>query len=101
MAEQGRKPLKPWPSHINGNAYSSLKELFAITEIEADSTEEVKVYESIHPAFGPGNIQRAFGGHVYAQAVVAAAKTVKSGFAVHVSLSLCCIFVASTVKIGR
>jgi acyl-CoA thioesterase len=92
MATHGRKPLKPWPSHINGNTYSSLKELFAITEIEADSTAEVKVYESIHPAFGPGNIQRAFGGHVYAQAVVAAAKTVKSGFAVHVSFCLLATF---------
>jgi hypothetical protein len=90
MSQDGRSR---WPVD-NGNQYSSLKELFAVNEVHGgDQTDgggvggDVQIFESIHPAFGPGNMQRAFGGHVYAQAVVAATKTVKSGFAVHVSFA--------------
>lgn len=45
---------------------------------------EDNVYESITPAWPPAPFKRAFGGHVYAQAVYAASKTVEPGLVVHV-----------------
>lgn len=77
-----------WP--VNGNRYSSLAELFAVKETVPilscpnEHDGRVRTFSSIHPAYSPGNIERAFGGHVYAQAVVAASKTVAEGFALHV-----------------
>jgi hypothetical protein len=66
----------------NGNGYISLTTLFAVTRID-DWT-----YESSYPAYSPGNGVRSFGGHFFAQAVVAAAETVNPGFVVHVSRSI-------------
>jgi acyl-CoA thioesterase len=45
------------------------------------------VFESLTPAWPPAPFKRAFGGHVYAQAVYAASKTVDQGMVVHVCLS--------------
>jgi acyl-CoA thioesterase len=42
------------------------------------------VFESLTPAWPPAPFTRAFGGHVYAQAVYAASKTVEKGLVVHV-----------------
>ena len=42
------------------------------------------VFESLSPAWPPAPFKRAFGGHVYAQAVYAASKTVEKGLVVHV-----------------
>ncbi|ETI21227.1 acyl-CoA thioesterase II [Cladophialophora carrionii CBS 160.54] len=41
------------------------------------------VFESLTPAWPPAPFKRAFGGHVYAQAVYAASKTVEKGLVVH------------------
>jgi acyl-CoA thioesterase len=64
---------------VNGNDYTPLTTLFSLTRL-TDWT-----YQSAHPAYAPGNFTRAFGGHVYAQAVLAAARTVPDGMYVHVS----------------
>ncbi|KAI1611180.1 acyl-CoA thioesterase [Exophiala viscosa] len=40
-------------------------------------------FESLTGAWPPGPMKRAFGGHVYAQAMYAASKTVAKGFVVH------------------
>lgn len=45
-------------------------------------TEE-DTFESLMPAWAPAPFRRAFGGHVYAQSVFAASKTVGTGFVVH------------------
>ncbi|KAF2670464.1 Thioesterase/thiol ester dehydrase-isomerase [Microthyrium microscopicum] len=62
---------------FNGNDYTPFTTLFSLHKID-DST-----YESAHPAFGPGNSTRAFGGHVYAQSALAASKSVPEGFVLH------------------
>lgn len=41
-------------------------------------------FESLTPAWPPAPHKRAFGGHVYAQAMYAASKTVENGLVVHV-----------------
>ncbi|EXJ55670.1 hypothetical protein A1O7_08599 [Cladophialophora yegresii CBS 114405] len=41
------------------------------------------VFESLTPAWPPAPFKRAFGGHVYAQAVYAASQTVEKGLVVH------------------
>lgn len=56
----------------------SWKRLMALKEIGDDT------FESLTPAWPPAPFKRAFGGHVYAQAVVAASKTVSDGLVVHV-----------------
>lgn len=60
-------------------------------------TEKVVKFCSLSKPFAPGSMDRAFGGHVYAQAAYAASKTVGVGFCLHVciiflSLSLTCYF---------
>lgn len=50
----------------------------ALKQVEDD------IYESVSPPWPPAPFKRAFGGHVYAQAVYAASKTVEQGLVVHV-----------------
>lgn len=68
----------------NGNGYTDLTTLFQLTRLDEWT------FRSAFPAYSPGNFTRAFGGHVYAQAALAAGRTVKGGFCVHV-----CWFVAT------
>lgn len=63
----------------NGNSYSSLQELFQLVRINDNH------FESGRPAYSPGGFKRAYGGHVFAQAALAAARTVREGMVVHVS----------------
>lgn len=61
------------------------KDLMLLKSVNADT------FISLTSAFQPGGYRRpagsnrAYGGHVYAQAVLAAAKTIPTGFVVHVS----------------
>jgi len=72
-------PVPPaFKGRRNGNGYIGLATLFELEKID-DQT-----YQSAYPAYSPGGGVRAFGGHVYAQAVLAAAKTVEGGFVCHV-----------------
>ena len=57
----------------------SWKKLMALRETGKDT------FESLTPAWPPAPFKRTFGGHVYAQAVYAASKTISPGFFVHVS----------------
>ncbi|GAM90597.1 hypothetical protein ANO11243_086420 [Dothideomycetidae sp. 11243] len=61
----------------DGNEYLPFAELMAIEKINSVT------YRSIAKPFSPGGFGRAYGGHVYAQAVWAAAQTVPEGFVVH------------------
>ncbi|KAK4988234.1 hypothetical protein LTR50_004060 [Elasticomyces elasticus] len=65
------------PSAHNGNTYLPFSEMIEVEKINDDT------FRSIAPPFSPGGTGRAYGGHVYAQAVWAAAQTVKKGFVVH------------------
>lgn len=56
----------------------SWKQLMALRETGQDT------FESLTPAWPPAPFTRTFGGHVYAQAVYAASKTITAGFVVHV-----------------
>lgn len=58
--------------------FAKLMELEKLTEDTFRST--TRAYS---PSSGPG-ARRAYGGHVYSQAVWAAAQTVKTGFLIHV-----------------
>lgn len=71
-------------SRKNANAYTSFTALFALSPVDAAQKDGEWTFRSAHPAYSPGNAIRAFGGHVYAQAVLAASRTVKKGFCVHV-----------------
>jgi acyl-CoA thioesterase len=52
---------------------------------------EIQKFMSVNPSFCPdGGYRAAFGGHVYAQAVWAAARTVGEGMVVHVSITGTC-----------
>jgi hypothetical protein len=84
--------------HENGNAPVSFSTLMGLMPLRApvdDSTDSTSraprgaywIFRSTYPAYSPGGFTRAFGGHVYAQAAVAASRTVKKGFTVHVSRS--------------
>jgi hypothetical protein len=77
VAQQQEQEEEEWG---NGNTYAPFKTLMGLRNLD-DWT-----FESTHPAYSPGGFTRAYGGHVYAQAVLAAARTVKSGFVVHVCL---------------
>lgn len=65
------------PPH-DGNEFLPFADMIALEKIN-DNT-----YRSKAMPFSPGGSGRAYGGHVYAQAVWAAAQTVKTGFVVHV-----------------
>ncbi|KAH0345972.1 Thioesterase/thiol ester dehydrase-isomerase, partial [Aureobasidium melanogenum] len=63
------------PRH--GNSYLPFVDLVALEKVD-DTT-----FRSIAPPFSPNAVGRAYGGHVYSQAVWAAAQTVKPGFVIH------------------
>ncbi|KIY03728.1 uncharacterized protein Z520_00419 [Fonsecaea multimorphosa CBS 102226] len=56
----------------------SFRRLMALKRVEGGD-----VFESLTPAWPPAPHRRAFGGHVYAQALCAASKTVEKGLVVH------------------
>ncbi len=58
----------------------SFKRLMALETLDPDT------YRSTTPAWPPGNSDRAFGGHVYAQAAYAASKTVSKSMTLHVCM---------------
>ena len=68
-------PSQEWE---NGNAYISFTKLMALKRLDEWT------FQSLHPAYSPGGFMRAYGGHVYAQAAIAAGRTVKPGFVLHV-----------------
>ena len=70
------------PPPRDGNQDIPFKELMALEKIDQHT------FRSIATPFSPGSFGRAYGGHVYAQAVWAAAQTVAKGFTVHVRLPL-------------
>jgi acyl-CoA thioesterase len=65
----------------HGNSYMAFVDLMALEKLDETT------YRSTALAFSPSGSGRAYGGHVYAQAVWAAAKTVESGLVIHVSVS--------------
>ena len=67
------------PRH--GNGYFPFVDLIALEKVDETT------YRSTSLPFSPSGSGRAYGGHVYAQAVWAAAKTVEAGFVIHVSTS--------------
>jgi hypothetical protein len=87
-----RMPKSPkWSEWTNGNAYTSFVTLMALRPAEQDGEASTGrrdacwCFLSDHPAFSPGGFTRAFGGHVYAQSALAAARTVGPGFMIHVN----------------
>ena len=68
----------PW---TNGNVDAPFTRLMALERVDANT------FKSTFPAFSPGQMTRAFGGHVYAQSALAAAKTVGEGFLIYVCIS--------------
>ncbi|EKG20679.1 Acyl-CoA thioesterase [Macrophomina phaseolina MS6] len=62
---------------INGNRYIPFAELIRLEQV-ADG-----MFRSQAKAFAPGGGTSAYGGHVFAQAVWAAAQTVREGFVIH------------------
>ena len=64
----------------DGNQYIPFVDLIALEKIDETT------YRSIALPFAPNGSGRAYGGHVYAQAVWAAAHTVDTGFVVHVCM---------------
>jgi acyl-CoA thioesterase len=67
----------------------TFEDLMSLQTLDSGEGEQGKEkFMSVRPAFSAGGVAGgAFGGHVYAQAVWAAAHTVGSGMVVHVSLS--------------
>jgi hypothetical protein len=86
-----------WPEWANGNAYTPFTELMALRRADggggtakseaAAAAAGPWTFLSRSPAYSPGGFTRAFGGHVYAQAALAAARTVRAGFVIHVRSS--------------
>jgi hypothetical protein len=75
-------PDHPPQMTLHSPTYSiSFKRLMALETLDSDT------YRSIAPAWAPGGGNRAFGGHVYAQAAYAAGKTVPKGMMLHVRMS--------------
>lgn len=68
--------IKMFPDGNDGRV--PFTELMALERID-DNT-----FLSIAKPWSPGNGNRAYGGHVYAQAAYAASQTVGKGFVVHV-----------------
>lgn len=62
----------------NGNTYQNFVDLMAVEKLD-DWT-----YRSIAKPFSPSAATAAYGGHVFAQSVYAASKTVKEGM-------VCCV----------
>lgn len=70
--------IKMFPSKDGNDGRVPFTELMALERID-DNT-----FLSIAKPWSPGNGNRAYGGHVYAQAAYAASQTVGKGFVVHV-----------------
>lgn len=68
-------------SIASGNTYFPFVKLMELESVGSN------VFKSIAKAFAPGRGSMAYGGHVFAQAVWAAAQTVTDGFVVNVRLS--------------
>lgn len=66
----------------NGNGYETFVKLMSLEQTGPNS------FKSAFPAYSPGGGTRAYGGHVYAQAALAAARTVGEGFVIHVCTSI-------------
>ncbi len=65
-------------------------DLMGIEELETrNSGEGERRFLSLRPSFNPGS-GATYGGHVFAQAVWAAAQTVREGMICHVSTDLVC-----------
>lgn len=62
----------------NGNGYETFVKLMSLKQTGPNS------FKSAFPAYSPGGGTRAYGGHVYAQAALAASRTVGEGFVIHV-----------------
>jgi hypothetical protein len=74
-----------WPEWANGNAYTPFTELMALRRVVDEAENKGRwTFLSRSPAYSPGGFTRAFGGHVYAQAGLAAARTVRAGMVLHV-----------------
>ncbi|KIW33806.1 acyl-CoA thioesterase II [Cladophialophora immunda] len=76
----GRRPVRTMSTRfevLQGKKPLSFRRLMALKRVEED------VFESVTPAWPPAPHRRAFGGHVYAQALYAASKTVGKGLVVH------------------
>ena len=76
----------PVPKGGGSDTPISWRKLMALRQTGPD------VFESLTPAWPPAPFKRAFGGHVYAQAVVAASRTVERGLVVHVCMFLLSYF---------
>ena len=66
------------------NSETSLVDLFALKKVPGKE----ETYMSLTPAWASGGAWSAFGGHVYAQSIWAAAQEVPDGQVVHVSYLL-------------
>ncbi|RAL07647.1 acyl-CoA thioesterase [Aspergillus homomorphus CBS 101889] len=67
---------------------SSFAELMSLRRLDSPpkteaSPEHIERFQSLAPPYPPGETDRAFGGHVYAQSAYAAAQTVEKGFIIH------------------
>lgn len=80
----------------SGEQPISFRQLMALKRRAGESFD---TFESLTPAWPPAPFKRAFGGHVYAQAVYAASKTVDKGQVVHVCVPLS--FLSKVVLLGR
>lgn len=93
--------MKVQPSHDGKGNPVSFATLMALEKINGNTwrslTAAFEPGGGSHRPWGGGHKPRAFGGHVYAQAMYAAAMTVAEGFVVHVCLLFCgmCYFLLS------
>ncbi|PYH46350.1 acyl-CoA thioesterase [Aspergillus saccharolyticus JOP 1030-1] len=69
---------------------SSFAELMSLRRLNSppadrssSSAERIELFQSLAPPYPPGEADRAFGGHVYAQSAYAASQTVEKGFLIH------------------
>lgn len=82
MRGQEAKTMDSKFTPLQGKVPISFKRLMALKKTGDD------VFESLTAAWPPAPFQRAFGGHVYAQAMYAASRTVEKGLVVHVRFIL-------------
>ncbi|KAF9885113.1 hypothetical protein FE257_000753 [Aspergillus nanangensis] len=71
------------PTTVSFVNLMSLKRLDDPKNTNPDEPEKAERFQSIYQPFPPGEGNRAFGGHVYAQSAYAASKTVGKGFFIH------------------
>lgn len=92
------------PPPDDGNEYLPFIDMIALEKINNNT------FRSKALAFSPGGSGRAYGGHVFCQAIWAAAHTVDSGFVIHVRISypscipfntlLLCVFLFAMGVVG-